>query len=244
MFPECLEKMVALAERYPNVAIVGAYGISERTLYGNVAGTKIHWVGLPYPSSVVPGHEMCRARLLGGPYLFGSPTATLLRSDEVRRRTVFYNEANIHADSEACFEILEDRDFGFVHQVLTYQGTQDDSLTAMSQKLQTYLPMMLHELVKYGPKYLEPGELKHRLRAHLGEYYAYLGEQAYKRRGREFWRLHRTKLSSAGYPLSRKRLVVAALAYAADAGLNPKSTVERIVGRIRARFSRNAEGPR
>src|SRR5206468_9807198 len=60
LFPECLERMVDLAARHPSVAIVGAYG-----LYGQ-PGVGVAWVGLPYPSAVVPGgREACRLRQIG-----------------------------------------------------------------------------------------------------------------------------------------------------------------------------------
>ena len=111
MFPECLERMVAVMEEHPSVGIVGAYGMQERLVL---------WTGLPYPSDIVSGREICRQRLLGGPYVFGSPTSVLFRSDLVRSRDPFYNESNVQADSEACFELLKDCDFGFVHQVLTF----------------------------------------------------------------------------------------------------------------------------
>ena len=111
LFPECVMKMVELAEAHPTVAIVGAYGLRN---------DHVSWDGLPYPSTVIPGREICRNTLLGGPYVFGSPTSILIRSDEVRKRPTFYNEANPHCDIETCFDILRDRDFGFVHQVLTF----------------------------------------------------------------------------------------------------------------------------
>ncbi len=72
LFPECLERMVALAEANPSVGIVGAYGLQ---------GTWVLWQGVPYGNSVVSGHQICRQRLLGGPYVFGSATSVLFRSD-------------------------------------------------------------------------------------------------------------------------------------------------------------------
>src|SRR6202030_1679796 len=75
MFPECLERMVAVMEEHPSVGIVGAYGQEHRWVL---------WTGLPYPNTCVSGHEICRERLLGGRYVFGSPTSVLFRSDLVR----------------------------------------------------------------------------------------------------------------------------------------------------------------
>jgi glycosyltransferase involved in cell wall biosynthesis len=209
LFPECLEKMVRLAQEHPSVAIVGAYG------YG-FSGTKVVWDGLPYASTVVSGRELCGASLLGGPYVFGTPTSLLFQSDIVRSRHAFYNEENFHADTEACYEFLENHDFGFVHQVLTYSRVREDSLTSHSQKFNTYLAGNLHTLVTYGPRYLTDKDLKYMLRKRLRNYYEYLGEQAYKGNGRDFWEFHRDKLAALGYPLSKLRLIVAAMSFALD----------------------------
>lgn len=223
LFPECVEKMVSLVEDNPKVGIVGAYGLR---------GTSVMWRGLPYNHKVVPGREACRNWLLGGPYIFGTPTSVLVRSDIVCSRSVFYNESNLHSDSEACLEILEHYDYGFVHQILTIQGVREDSLTSVSESLQTYLPWILYELLQYGPKYLKEDELKHRIRQHLTSYYRYLGKQVYQKRDREFWNFHKGKLIACGRPLSRIRVLASAILYALDLVLNPKSTVEELVHRL------------
>jgi len=227
LFPECIEKMVDLAERHPSVAIVGAYG-----LYGEPR-MDVAWVGLPYPSAVVPGgREACRLRLLKGQYVFGTPTSVLYRSEIVRSRYAFFNESNFHADSEVCFEFLGDHDFGFVHQILTFRRMQEGSLTSFSKRVNSYLPGILYELVKYGSKYLSDDELKGQTKRHLRDYYRYLGQQIYRRPGREFWSFHRGKLAAVGYPLSVQRLALAAISYALDILLNPKATAEAVIRRL------------
>ena len=228
LFPDCIEKMVDLAEEHPSVAIVGAYGLYSQP------SVDVAWVGLPYPSTIVPGgREACRLRLQEGPYVFGTPTSVLYRSDIVRSRHAFYNESNFHADSEACFEFLGDNDFGFVHQILTFRRMQEGSLTSFSKRVNTYLPGILYELVKYGSKYLSDDELKRRTSEHLQNYYRFLGEQIYRRPGREFWSFHRGKLAALGYPLSFRRLAFAATSYALDVLLNPKATAEAVIRRLR-----------
>ena len=111
LFPECLSRMVELAEMYPSVGIVGSYAL---------CGVSIHQDGLPYPSHILSGRELCRNTLLGGPNVFGSTSSLLYRSDVVREMDPFYNEANIHADTESCYAALQRWDFGFVHQVLVF----------------------------------------------------------------------------------------------------------------------------
>src|SRR5262245_62137248 len=216
--PECLDRMVRFAEAHPSVAVVGAYGIRE---------TSVLWRGLPWWQSFVRGKDALRARLLGGPYVFGTPTAILLRADVVRARDPFFNESNLHADSEMCFEVLADHDFGFVQQILTIQGAAiAESLTSFSERYQTYFSHILYELVKYGPRHLTDAELAQRIEEHLGEYYRYLGEQAFKTRGADFWKYHKGKLAEAGHPLDRLRLTRAIAAYVLDRAGSPKRSLE------------------
>ncbi len=225
MMPECLERMVRFAEEHPSVAIVGAYGIRD---------THVLWRGIPHWTSFLPGREACRARLLGGPYVFGTPTTILLRSDVVRSKNPFFNESNLHADSEMCFEVLEHNDFGFIQQILTIQGSvAPGSLTSFSERHQTYFSHVLYELAKFGSRYLTDAELARRMDEHLADYYRYLGGQVWKRREREFWTYHRGKLAEAGHPLGRLRLAAWATAYALDHILNPKRTVEAALRKLR-----------
>src|SRR5262245_27683985 len=101
-FPDCLLAMVNLAEAHPSVGIVGSYRLQ---------GDRVTCDGLPYPSTVVSGRELCRRALLNGLSVFGSPTSLLIRSDLTRKRQVLYNEANIHSDKEICVDLLQDSDF-------------------------------------------------------------------------------------------------------------------------------------
>jgi glycosyltransferase involved in cell wall biosynthesis len=230
LFPECIEKMVRLAEEHPNVAIVASYGLH---------GSRVVNVGLPYPNTVVRGREVCRLRLLGGPYVFGTGTSVLYRSDIVRSRHAFYNESNLHADAEACYEFLVNHDFGFVHQVLSFIRVREGSLTSFSDSFQTYLPEVLYNLLRYGPQYLSENELKKRLSEAIRNYYRYLGKQVYERRDQEFWRFHKGKLATLGYPLSTPRLTAAAASYALDIVLNPKRGVEGATRRVLRKLSKS-----
>ena len=230
LLPECLERMVRVAEDNPSVAMVGAYGLYSRPEMG------VYGRGIPYRQPVVPGRELCRAYLLGKPpSVFGAPTFTLFRSDIVRSRHAFYNEANLHADSEASLEFLEHHDFGFVQQILTFMRVEEGTLTSFSESFNTYLSHRLHVLVKYGPKHLTDEELRRQISAVLREYYRYLGWQVSKARGRKFWTFHRDKLKSLGYPLSIARVAASFGSYVLDRVLNPKKTAEAVFDRLRKR---------
>src|ERR1700678_1410900 len=119
MFPECIARMVHVAEANPSVGLVGSYQLSG----GRDSGRDKWYVrtyGLPYSSTVVSGREIGRAHLLGRLDVLGNPTSSLYRSDLIRRTESFYPNATPEADISACFECLRVADFGFVHQVLSY----------------------------------------------------------------------------------------------------------------------------
>lgn len=189
IFPECLEKMVDVAVNHPSVGIVGAYRLDEDI---------VNLDGLPYPSTVIPGNELCRSNLLGGPYVFGSPTSILLRSDLIRCRQPFYNEDNIHADKEVCFEILRESDFGFVHQVLTFTRRHNESETMFVRKYNTYRVAKILIMKKYGPKFLNPDEYNRRLNQVVNTYYNYLAKCILDLKGIDFFRFHINEMKKLG----------------------------------------------
>jgi glycosyltransferase involved in cell wall biosynthesis len=218
MFPECLERMVAVTEERPSVGIVGAFGLT---------GAFVLWSGLPYGSNVVSGREACRQRLLGGPYIFGSPTSVLFRADLVRSRDPFFNESNLHAaDSEACFELLKTSDFGFVHQVLTFSRERHGSLFQTSRELNASAADILHQLVAYGPFYLTPDEYTECLDGTVSKYYDFLATCFLRRSGNVVWDYHRGKLKENGIGFSWLSL----------AGAVSRKIVDRF--RVRSRGSR------
>lgn len=194
IYPECIEKMVALAENYPSIGVVGAYILT---------GAKVQCAGLPYTDKVIPGKEICRSRLLGGPYLFGSPTSTLIRADIVRSRKNFYNKNSLHSDVEVMFEILQDFDFGFVHQVLTFTRIHDESRTAtIAKRFNTNRLEGLAMLKKYGPVFLTSEECEYQFNKKLDQYYQSLAYKPSRLLKKKFIEYQQEELEKIGYRLS------------------------------------------
>jgi hypothetical protein len=96
--------------------------------------------------------------------------------------------------------------------------------------MNTYLPSHLYELTTYGPDYLNGEEFKFSLNRALLEYYEFLAAcVVFARRDKDFWSYHKRKMIEAGAPFSRTRLARAILAKFANAALNPKRTVEKLL---------------
>jgi len=228
LFTECVARMVALAEANPTVGVVGAY-----TLSGGSAGYRVMFDGLPYGITVVPGREACRWHLLGGRYFLGMPTAVLYRSDLVRRTHRFYPNPREHADISAFYECLLTADFGFVHQVLSYERVHENALGAKAKRLSSTAGSHLLDLRQYGPLFLSREELKNRLDDFLRVYFGMIATGIINLKGVDFWRYHKAITDEFGCRLLGIRLGRALCIKVADLLLNPKQTLEKIVRRRR-----------
>jgi glycosyltransferase involved in cell wall biosynthesis len=219
MYPDCLEKMVRVAEAHPSAGVVSAY---ER------AGEQIRLTGLAQDVTLVAGREACRQFLLGKLLLFGSQTSVFYRADSVRGRDPFYVETDNYADFEVCFAILRTSDLGFVHQVLTFSRPRGTSMGAISADIGTHFRSVLGLLFHYGRECLSGDEFAGCLADKLSQYYSFLGRRLWVERDRRFWSFHKATLAEAGLGLSKTRLVRAAVAQLCTAALDPKRTMQRL----------------
>lgn len=225
IYPECIMKMVELAEAHPAVAIVGAYGLSR---------ANVQWVGLDETRTVFSGQEIFRAKVYGRRYLCGNPTSMLIRSEEVRKRPTFYNEANMHCDMESCFDILRDRDFGFVHQVLTYVRIRAHEETEMgfSERFNTFILGDLEVLSKYGRAYLNEDEYDQQLKVWWKRYYRFLGSRVFRNKETGLWAYHRKELGRLGYSMSTVKIATAVLMELIELVFNPLMTSQRLLRKL------------
>jgi glycosyltransferase involved in cell wall biosynthesis len=223
LFPDCIAKLVELAEANPSVGMVGSH---------SVAGKGVTCVGLDYDVKVVSGPDICRATLLGEFYVFGAPTSLIYRADLVRRSRAFYPNSSPHADTTACYELLAHSDFGFVHQILSYTRIHPDSQTSRSIKLGIINLSLMGDVARFGPKYLSRAELRERL-AHLtDEYYHVLAANLFERfRDKEFWQHQKSELQEIGLQFSFVRLLMAACLKGLRLVLKPGAAVKKIAGR-------------
>jgi glycosyltransferase involved in cell wall biosynthesis len=230
IFPECLSKMAALAETKPSIGIVSSY---------RILGTMISNYGLPFPISIISGRETCRRHLIDGIYLFGSQTSLLFGSDIVRKRTPFFPERSYHPDAEACYEILQDRDFGFVHEILTFSRTDNDSISSDRLQFNPNLLSAFVSVLKYGNVYLEKDEYARCYGRVKERYFKFLGRAYLRNCDGNFWAYHRQGLENIGYSLRKRELVKYALLFILDKACDPYTTVSRTVERFKmARHNR------
>lgn len=219
IFPECLEKMVAVAEAFPSVGVVSAY---------EQFGEQVRITGLPEEEQMVEGREACRQFLLGKLLLFGSQTSVLYRADLVRGRNPFYVETDSYADFEACFALLATSNLGFVHQILTFSRPRAQSIGAISADLGAHFRSELSLLFVYGHDCLNNSDFKDVFERQLSEYYRFLGRRIFVERNRGFWSYHRQTFANAGINFNRGRLAMAAIEQLSSFVLNPNSSARSL----------------
>lgn len=227
LMPQCIESLVAVAQSNPKVAMVTSYVLD---------GRHVAFDGLPFPQTVFSGREVCRMRLLKQVKVFGGPSASLLRASVVRAKQPFYIPTTYHGDNDAYLTILQDHDFGFVHQVLVYQRRGEDSKsTGYLVRVNAYPAADVFEIQKFGPLYLTPDEQRERLATVTDEYYRFLAYSLLNGAGREFRQYHFGYVRGFGVEVSKAKLAWYMLRRLVDMLLNPKRTIESIIGKLRSR---------
>jgi glycosyltransferase involved in cell wall biosynthesis len=236
IFSECLARLVELAEENPSVGIVGSYQLSGGGDEWNVRCT-----GLPHWRTVISGREIARHHLLTEANLFGAPTSVLYRSDLVRSSDAFFPNPTAEADISACIKHLRNSDFGFVHQVLSYERVHLDRTTETSRAVSAYRTSRIGDLLEYGPIYLKPAELEKRKSELLREYYRALAIAAVNVRDRSYWRFQKKRLQELGCPFEPVKFAVAICAKVWDLVVHPQETFEKIGSRWNRASYRNVE---
>ena len=192
LYPECLTRMIAVAETTPSIGIVSAYRLS---------GDQVDLVGLPYRKTVFSGREILALSLLQHVHVTGAPTALLYRSSVVRDRDPFWASGYEHADTEAAYRVLTGNDFGFVHQVLTFARAQQPGsrMAEWASALSTYIPENIRFLIRYGPDALDDGTYRRQLRLELRKYVWFHTRQLPKPsriRDPRFFAVHRSEIEA------------------------------------------------
>jgi glycosyltransferase involved in cell wall biosynthesis len=214
LFPQCLELMVDTAERDSSIGVVGSYGLE---------GYTVEFDGLPYPSPMVDGREVCRLLFLDDLYLFGSPTQLLIRSDLVLGRTPFFNESYYpFEDAVVILELLEHCNFGFVHQVLTFSRRDDRSVMRSLLALDCLIATRLLLLREFGQRFLEPEEYQVQLKRKERTYAHLLVDAMVALRGKSFWEFHEAMRKRMGYTFKSWRTWWLFFVGLCDVLLNPK----------------------
>jgi glycosyltransferase involved in cell wall biosynthesis len=161
MFPECIHKMVDVGERNPGVGLVSSYRLDDK---------RVNCDGLDPRKEVFSGKIIGRGQLKGDRNVFGSFSTPLYRRSLLSGKATL-KEDNFHADTELCYQLLANSDFGFVHQVLTYTRRHGETITALVNQKKTSLYFHLYLMMEYGSVYYNNTELDELLNKYISNYY-------------------------------------------------------------------------
>jgi glycosyltransferase involved in cell wall biosynthesis len=231
LFPECLEKMIDVGESHASVGLVGSYQLSGGG--SEWRRWRVKWSEIPYPSTVLTSAAICRSQFIDGMYIFGTPTSLLYRADLVRKREHFYPNQTAEGDTSACYQVLQESDFGFVHQVLSYERIHAKQMSEESRTLNAYTPSLLDDLIKYGPTWLSEAEMRERKQAISNNYYDFLAARFLNDADPDFWRYHKKRLADCGLPFSGPRFVRAVCARLLRHVVNPGRAIQTVLRRFR-----------
>ncbi len=189
LYPTCIAEMVQVAESTPSVGLVGAY---------TTDGRSILWNGPQYPGPTVSGREVCRSMLLGGPYVLGSMTSLLIRSDLIRKRPQFFDRKNPYSENAASYDVLRESDYGYIHEILSFHNPREHADDRVPADFNTHNLGRLVIFLKYGPIFLDQTEYQLHLKKQRLEYHRMLANNVLRVRPRRYWHYHRDTLAAFG----------------------------------------------
>lgn len=229
ILPDCIRKMVALAESHPNVGIVGCYQRSE---------SRVRWAVFPPSRSVIPGREACRFSLIDRAHVMPPPTAALYRADLLRTGRPFFPNDQPHSDTSACFAALDRCDLGVVHEVLAVERVHVGQITAQIDGVAAGNAATLELVLEYGPRYLTTEEFAVLRRNELKRYFRSLGHGVLNLRGRAFWDFQFRRMAELGVQIDRTQIAIGTLMIALSHLIRPASAVRKVHSVIRYRMCR------
>lgn len=223
LYPECITKLVELAEKEPRAGIIGSYAIRENG---------VHRTMLYHNTNFIKGNEVCRLFLLDLIDVFGLPSTIMYRSEIVRSKINFFPLTGPNADMMACLDYLQKTDFAFIHQILSFERIHEKATSTDLRKLNSFLVDRIEFLTKYGAIFLKKHEMERRIKEVQKEYYKYLAISAVNMKGKSFWDFHIKRMEKLGSSINYPRLIGAIFMKIMDLLLNPKETTEKIINRL------------
>ena len=141
-------------------------------------------------------------------FVFGSPSSILIRSDLIHSRDPFYStKYQLVADQEVCYYLLQNSNFGFVHQVLTYSRVHDHQVSTVTDIHNRQIVEELMLMQEFGPIFFSAKESQERFDQALERYYKFISHSIVERKDTEFWKFHKRGFEKLSIHPNRIRLL-------------------------------------
>jgi glycosyltransferase involved in cell wall biosynthesis len=224
--PDCVTKMVNLAEAHPAVGIVGSYQLCR---------DEVIWKGLSQDSETFSGRTVCRAFLLDHLPVAGNTTSSLYTAELIRKNNPFFPHQLPYADRSALFKYLQCCDFGFVHEVLSVQRIHKAQVTSRTNKLGMWEIGLLDDFHHYGPIYLTEEEFQAFENTMLDGYFRWLSTCILKMKPKAFWQFQNDRLKELGYRIRWRKVLRGVIDEIADEIQNPKDALNKLLTALKER---------
>lgn len=145
IFPQMIEKMIDLLEKYPNAGICSSFRMDNR---------EVNCFGLDYKKGpLFNGKEILLDHLLGIYEVTGSETTVLYRMDTLKKIKEYpkiWSHSSYHFDTALAYELMSISDLCFVFQVLSYTRRHETTYTSKYyDRFRTSLSIRESEIAKY-----------------------------------------------------------------------------------------------
>jgi glycosyltransferase involved in cell wall biosynthesis len=220
IYPTCLEAMVRTFDQSDSIGLVSSYWLK---------GNQVRGSGFPHAVTWLSGQEMARMYLREGVWVFGSPTAVMYRAALLEHGVPFYDETQLHEDTDKCMQILTKWDFGFCHQMLSFSRADNESISSAVKSFQPNALDRYLMIERYASVFLDGQEarvLRNEARAY---YYRALAQEVLRLRKAKFWKYHEDGLRTVGQSIDRLYLSFQVLKEALWLLANPGATVKSVL---------------
>jgi len=174
IFPEYLERMVEIMEKYPEAGICSSFRIDSKHV--SCQGLDIN------KGHVFSGKEILYQQLLYKYDVTGSETTVMYRIETLKKikdYPIIFSYSSYHFDTTLAYELLSISDLAFAFQVLSYTRRHEETYTSKYvDRFRTSLNFREKELFTYLTMF---PELKNEYKYVRSLYGAYLFEAHLKR---------------------------------------------------------------
>lgn len=195
IYPECLERLVAVADTDPTVVIASSYYLSDPWVF---------FSGLiPLDRAIHEGADICRLQLRRR-FFMGNPTTVMYRARAVRERHPFFQSGHLYDDGEAFIELLRRGRFAFVPRILSGVRTDNaaESIMGASGSFDWFASLEYLMIRRYAREFLPAAEARFAETAAKQRYGRRLLTAALRARGPDYFAFHRARLGEVGESLS------------------------------------------
>lgn len=221
LLPDCLRRMVDVAEANPTVKLVASYKVHGRTLVCD---------GPELPQEVLSGRDVCQRFFRGELGLLGGPTNHLIKLPAPLTHGRIFDEDFLGADTEFFVRLLKsDADYAFVHQVLTFTREHESTVSAGARAMGIGSCEDLAILQRHGQTFLPDRELKALTRSYRRTYARWLIRALLKVWDRRAWRYQVVQRRRLHLSVGLFDMVEAAVWEAAASAMSPVDTLRSLM---------------